>query len=94
MAAIAAGEWRGSSRLKAQRVSPGFPDITIWPHLDPPLLPILFVEIKRAKGGTVSGEQKEWHEYLDGLEGLGYPVQKAVCRGFVEARNFIISKGY
>lgn len=46
-----------AGRLKAEGVSPGVPDLFIpaWG---------LWVEMKRAKGGKVSPEQKEWHAYL------------------------------
>lgn len=46
-----------AGRLKAEGVSPGVPDLFIpaWG---------LWVEMKRAKGGKVSPEQKEWHQYL------------------------------
>lgn len=53
-----------AGRLKAEGVSPGVPDLFIpaWG---------LWVEMKRAKGGKVSPEQKEWHSYL---ESCGYRV--------------------
>ena len=53
-----------ASRLKAEGVSPGVPDLFVpaWG---------LWVEMKRAKGGKVSPEQKEWHQYL---ESCGYRV--------------------
>ena len=46
-----------AGRLKAEGVSPGVPDLFIpaWG---------LWIEMKRAKGGKVSPEQKEWHHYL------------------------------
>lgn len=46
-----------AGRLKAEGVSPGVPDLFIpaWG---------LWIEMKRAKGGKVSPEQKEWHQYL------------------------------
>lgn len=46
-----------AGRLKAEGVSPGVPDLFIpaWG---------LWVEMKRAKGGRVSPEQKDWHQYL------------------------------
>lgn len=46
-----------AGRLKAEGVSPGVPDLFIpaWG---------LWVEMKRTKGGRVSPEQKDWHQYL------------------------------
>ena len=58
--AIPNGGFRGKSqagRLKAEGVSAGVPDLYIpeW---------ALWIEMKRQKGGSVSLEQKDWHEYL------------------------------
>jgi hypothetical protein len=80
-----------AGKLKAQGVVSGFPDITIWPGSGQP---ILFIELKRTKGGSVSAEQKEWLDYLDSLHTIGFPVRSAVCKGFDEARQFILSWGY
>lgn len=62
-----------AARLKAEGVSAGVPDLFIpaWG---------LWVEMKRAKGGVVSKEQKEWHDYL---ESVAYRV--IVCRGCADA---------
>jgi hypothetical protein len=58
-----------ATRLKAEGVSSGVPDLFIpaW-HL--------WVEMKRTKGGVVSDEQKDWLRYL---ESVGYST--FVCRG-------------
>ena len=47
-----------AGRLKAEGVSKGVPDLYIpaWRT---------WVEMKRTKGGTVSPEQKDWHQYLE-----------------------------
>ncbi len=58
--AIPNGEARSrtvGARLKLEGVSPGVPDLFV-PELG------LWVEMKRAKGGTVSAVQKDWHRYL------------------------------
>lgn len=83
-----------AGKLKMQGVSPGFPDITIWPSLDCPGCPILHIELKRTRGGTVSDEQHDWLNYLADLSRVGYPIKSAVCKGFDEARQFILSWGY
>jgi hypothetical protein len=46
-----------ASRLKAEGVASGVPDLFIpaWR---------LWVEMKRSKGGSLSAEQKDWCEYL------------------------------
>lgn len=62
------------ARLKAEGVSAGVPDLFIpaWQ---------LWIEIKRAKGGSVSTEQQDWAKYLSGV---GYTT--IVCRGFEDAK--------
>jgi hypothetical protein len=63
-------------KLKAEGVSAGFPDITVY-------LPntTLYIEMKRQKGGTVSEAQSEWIEFLNTR-----PNSKAVvCNGASEA---------
>ena len=76
IAAIPNGGRRSKSeamRLKAEGVDPGIPDLVVpeW---------LWWCEMKRQKGGTVSKEQKKWHEYL---KWCGYQV--SVCRGCDEA---------
>jgi hypothetical protein len=53
-----------AGRLKAEGVASGVPDLFVpaWR---------LWVEMKRSKGGSLSPEQKDWIEYL---EGAGYWV--------------------
>jgi hypothetical protein len=58
--AIPNGEARSrtvGARLKLEGVSPGVPDLFV-PEWG------LWVEMKRAKGGTVSAVQRDWHRYL------------------------------
>lgn len=64
-------------KLKAEGVSAGVPDLFVpeW---------LLWVEMKRAKGGTVSPEQKDWIAYL---ESIGHKV--IIGRGFEDARQQI-----
>lgn len=76
IAAIPNGGARSPStaaRLKAEGVSAGVPDLFIpaWG---------LWIEMKRAKGGKVSPDQKSWHDYL---EDVGYCV--IVSRGCADA---------
>lgn len=47
-----------AARLKAEGVCPGVPDLFV-PEWG------LWVEMKRAKGGKLSPDQKDWAEYLD-----------------------------
>ena len=66
--------------LKAEGVSAGVPDLVVpaW---------LLWVEMKRETGGTVSPAQKDWIAYL---QGIGHTV--IVGRGFEDAKAQIIKK--
>lgn len=46
---------------------------------------LLFIEMKRVKGGQVSKEQKEWLDRLNEIDN----VEGAVCRGADEAIKFV-----
>jgi len=46
---------------------------------------VLFVEMKRIKGGVTSPEQKEWIRCLNTVDN----IQAQVCKGSKEAINFI-----
>ena len=62
-------------QLKAEGVSAGVPDLYIpaWR---------VWVEMKRQKGGTVSKEQQDWHEYLRSIGDTVF-----VCKGFEQAKK-------
>lgn len=60
--AIPNGGWRSkavAAKLKVEGVSAGVPDLFVPEHL-------LWVEMKRIKGGSLSKEQKDWRDYLIG----------------------------
>jgi hypothetical protein len=78
--AIPNGGHRGAgqgAKLKAEGVQAGVPDLHIpaWS---------LWIEMKRAKGGTVSPEQRDWIAYL---EGIGHQV--IIGHGFEDAKRQI-----
>ena len=78
--AVPNGGHRGASQgvaLKAEGVSAGVPDLFVpaW---------LLWVEMKRETGGTVSPAQKDWIAYLDGI---GHQV--IIGRGFEDAKRQI-----
>lgn len=81
--AIPNGELRAISvaqRLKAEGVVSGIPDLCC-------LLPrgqALWIEMKKAKGGRVSPEQKAIHEKM---QKLGHIV--TICNGYEEAIQFL-----
>ncbi len=64
-----------AGQLKAEGVSAGVPDLYIpaWR---------VWIEMKRQKGGTVSKEQKDWHEYLRSIGDTVF-----VCKGFEKAKE-------
>jgi len=73
--------WTQSIKQKVKNknmgVSPGVPDYMI-------VLPrcLLFIEMKRKKGGTVSEAQKEW---IHNLNSISPTVIAVVCHGADEA---------
>lgn len=80
--AIPNGEARSrtaGARLKLEGVSAGVPDLFV-PEWG------LWIEMKRAKGGTVSAVQKDWHAYLNAI---GHRV--IVAYGFEDARGKVIA---
>ena len=68
-----------AARLKAEGTSAGVPDLFIpaW---------LVWVEMKRSKGGTLSEKQKEWRSYLISL---GHTV--IVAHGKTAAIEAILS---
>ena len=63
------------ARLKAEGVVAGVPDLLV-PAWN------LWIEMKRADGGSVSTQQKDWHVYL---VSIGHTV--LVCAGFLQAKE-------
>ena len=83
--AIPNGGLRGiaaAGRLKAEGVSAGVPDLFVpaW---------LLWIEMKREKGGSVSSEQQSWHDYL---RNLGHHV--IVGRGQEDAKEKMRNLGF
>jgi hypothetical protein len=79
--------WTPSRKQKrknyAMGLRSGLPDLLI-------ILPgkgLLFIEMKRQKGGEISECQKIWIEELNKIEG----VEAIVCKGFEEAKKIILS---
>ena len=67
-------------RNKALGVDAGIPDyIVLTPN------GVLFVEMKRREGSTVSARQKEWIEHINETPG----AQAEVCYGYQEAIEFV-----
>lgn len=73
--------WAIKMRNKKMGVRAGVPDMMIIINDK-----LVFIEMKRTKGGVVSEEQKEW---IDSLSKCG--INARVCKGFDEAKKFIES---
>ena len=71
--------WMTKTRNTAMGVTSGIPDYVIVTNKK-----VLFLEMKRVKGGTVSPAQKEW---IKDLRNAGAICE--VCKGFNEAEKFI-----
>ena len=81
--AIPNGGHRGASQgvaLKAEGVTAGVPDLFVpeW---------LLWIEMKREAGGTVSPAQRDWIAYL---QSIGHQV--IIGRGFEDAKAQVIKK--
>ncbi len=73
--------WGTKMRNKNEGVHAGVPDyIIVTPRK------ILFLELKRKKGGVVSMEQKFWIQALNSVDSH---TTAAVCLGFDQAKEFI-----
>jgi len=72
--------WSQKMKNKQSGLNPGLPDLLIClPNI------LLFIEMKRTKGGVVSEVQKEWIDTLN-----EYPsVYAKVCKGYDEAVKFV-----
>jgi Holliday junction resolvase len=71
--------WKQKMKNKATGLRAGFPDLVIIASNH-----FFCIEMKRTKGGTVTPEQKAWHEALRAANAPTY-----VCKGFDEAKKII-----
>lgn len=73
-----------SRSLKRMGLAPGFPDLIVLARNKSGTHEVLFIEMKRQKGGRVSPEQKEWIQKLDND---GYCV--GIAKGFESAAQIL-----
>ena len=92
--AIPNGTWTPSQSQKAMNyksgLRKGFPDMVV-------IIPkekckeertvMLFIEMKREKGGIVSEHQKGW---IDSINGVA-DCEAVICEGFEKAQNYILT---
>lgn len=67
-----------AAKLKSEGVYPGVPDLMVPEAL-------LWVEMKRQKGGSLSAEQKDWRDYL-----LGIGHKWILAKGFEDAKRQVV----
>jgi hypothetical protein len=72
--------WKQKAKNKAVGTKKGLPDLILIIEKK-----LVFVELKREKGGVLSAEQKEWIVQLKQAGQIA-----TVCRGFEEFKTFII----
>lgn len=75
--------WTPSKKVKgrnwAMGVRPGVPDyLIVFQYY------VVFIEMKRAKGGHLSKDQKEWHDALTNVN-----IDVYVTKGFDEAKEIV-----
>lgn len=71
--------WNQKRRNKATGLNPGLPDMVVIVNDN-----LVWIELKRTKGGVLSQAQKDW---IAALEEAGQTVR--VCKGAEEAIKFI-----
>ena len=71
--------WKQKWTQKREGVRKGFPDIVVVTNKT-----VLFIEMKRVKGGEVQPEQKNWHDILGGKQSVS-----AICYGAKPAMDLI-----
>lgn len=72
---------RRAIRMKRQGTSKGFPDYIV----ALPGVGVVYIELKRIKGSSVSPEQVEWIEALNACPG----TEARICKGASSAIDFI-----
>ena len=73
--------WKQKTKNKQMGLRAGLPDLLV-------ILPncLLFIELKRQKGGVVSPYQKEW---IEALNNINPAIKAVVARGAGEAIDYI-----
>lgn len=77
--------WGVKMKNKLSGLRRGVPDMIIIIPKKDSLNTLLFLEMKRTKGGVISPEQKSWIEELDQIPG----VVARVANGYEEAKKII-----
>jgi len=77
--------WKQKHKAKSEGVVKGFPDYAIIIKDKSNNNRLVFIEMKRTKGGRLSPEQKEWIKELNKCKG----VKAYICKGFLEAKEVV-----
>ncbi len=72
--------WKQKAKNKREGLKPGLPDLLMIINNR-----LIFIEMKRIKGGVVSKVQKEWKDAINECRG----VNSFICKGFDEAKKII-----
>lgn len=79
--------WNQKRKNKAMGVNSGFPDYAIYVPVHKSKTgksELVFIEMKRQKGGVTSAAQKEWIRAMQEVE-----INIYVCKGFDEAEKVL-----
>jgi hypothetical protein len=77
--------WNQKMKQTKEGLRKGFPDLCIILKDRFGDNRMVFIEMKRKKGGQVSPEQKEWNEVLNKI----IDTNAYICKGFEEAKKVI-----
>lgn len=71
--------WNAKKKNKLEGLVAGFPDYVIVTNHD-----VLFIEMKKSKGGVISDNQRKW---LEALNAVGHKA--VVCNGYENAKQWL-----
>jgi hypothetical protein len=84
--------WKQKAKNKREGLNPGLPDLLV-------IIPkersnkkkalMVFIEMKRVKGGVLSEHQKEWIEEINKVENVGAYVAKGAYEAISIIKSFL-----
>jgi hypothetical protein len=84
--------WKQKAKNKKEGLNPGLPDLLIIipkerSNLEKAIM--VFIEMKRQKGGVVSKNQKEWIEEINKVDNVGAYVAKGAEEAIEIIKSFL-----
>jgi hypothetical protein len=76
--------WSQKRKQTAEGVRKGFPDLCVIIKQRMNTDNMIFIEMKRKKGGILRPEQREWQEAINGTVNHFF-----ICRGYEEAKKVV-----